>query len=134
MEHRIDPAVIAECTRLSFNNAGFPDVVKRLGATGVERYTADLVRLEKTYYGTAGDTIHDALPLEDPPAIAEDFSEADVRRAIAASQGQEIGYAEFLRRVMAAGTASYTVFLNGRRAIYFGRDGDFHVERFPGEP
>jgi hypothetical protein len=32
---------------------------------------------------------------------------------------------------MAAGTASYSVYLNGRKAIYFGRNGDFHVEPFP---
>lgn len=134
MEQRIDSAVIEECTRLSFNNAGFPEVVKRLGATGVERYTADLVRLEKTYYGIGGDTAADTLPLEDPPAIGGDFVETGVREALAATQNGEIGYAEFLRRIMAAGTASYTVFLNGRRAIYFGRHGDFHVERFPGEP
>ena len=36
-----------------------------------------------------------------------------------------------LRRVMAAGTTSYSVYLNGRKAIYFGRNGDFHVEPFP---
>lgn len=134
MEQRIDPVVIEECKRLSFNDAGFPEVIQRLGATGVERYTADLVRLEKTYYGIAGDSTADALPLEDPPAIGGDFVEAEVRQAIASSQRREIGYAEFLRRVMAAGTASYMVFLNGRRAIYFGRNGDFHVERFLGEP
>lgn len=134
MEQRIDPAVIEECTRLSFNDAGFPEVIQRLGATGVERYTADLVRLEKTYYGISGDTAADALPLENPPAIGGGFVEAEVRQAIAASQKREIGYAEFLRRVMAAGTVSYMVFLTGRRAVYFGRNGDFHVERFPGEP
>jgi hypothetical protein len=36
------------------------------------------------------------------------------------------------RADMEAGTASYGVFLNGRKAIYFGRNGDFHVEPFPG--
>lgn len=134
MEQRIDPAVIEECTRLSFEGAGFPEVVRRLGAAGVERYTADLVRLEKTYYGASGDTIADALPLEDPPAIGAGFAESGVRESLGAIQRREIGYAEFLRRIMAAGTAGYMVFLGGRRAVYFGREGDFYVERFPGNP
>jgi hypothetical protein len=33
---------------------------------------------------------------------------------------------------MAAGTTGYWVFLAGRKVIYFGRKGDFHIEEFPG--
>jgi hypothetical protein len=32
---------------------------------------------------------------------------------------------------MAAGTASFSVYLKRRKAIYFGRNGDFHIEPFP---
>jgi uncharacterized protein YbcV (DUF1398 family) len=51
---------------------------------------------------------------------------------VRAIQQRQIGYAEFLRRIMAAGCASYEVFIGGRQAIYFGRDGDHHIEPFPG--
>lgn len=47
----MDAKVLNECERLSFEGkASFPQVVQRLAKTGVERYCADLVRLEKFYY------------------------------------------------------------------------------------
>lgn len=88
--------------------------MQRLGAIGVEWYDADLVRLAKIYYGVSGDTHEEAMPLEEAPAIAEEFAEAGVREALAAVQRREIGYPEFLRRIMRAGTVGYSVFLKGR--------------------
>ena len=38
---------------------------------------------------------------------------------------------EALRQIMRAGFARYSVFFGGRKAMYFGRDGDFFTERFP---
>ena len=32
---------------------------------------------------------------------------------------------------MQAGCANYRVFIDGRKAMYFGRDGDFYTEPFP---
>jgi hypothetical protein len=32
---------------------------------------------------------------------------------------------------MADGTAAYQTFLTGKKVIYFGRKGEFHVEEFP---
>ena len=51
--------------------------------------------------------------------------------AVKAIQRSEIGYAEFLRRIMAAGCSHYEVFIAGRKAMYFGRDGEFYTEPFP---
>lgn len=129
----LDSAVIQECTKGSFDGTvTFPEVVQRLSAIGVERYEVDLIRLEKTCYGRSGETERETLPLQDPPAVAERFSEEGVKQALRAAQKREIGYPEFLRRILAAGTTGYSVYLEGRRAIYFGRLGDVYVERFPG--
>lgn len=129
----LDSAVIQECTKGSFESTmTFPEVVQRLSAAGVERYEVDLIRLEKTCYGRSGETEREPLPLQEPPAVAERFSEAGVKQALHAVQQREIEYPEFLRRILAAGATGYSVFLEGRRAIYFGRLGDFHVEPFPG--
>lgn len=126
-------AVLQECTELAFQGRmTFPETVKRLLAEGVERYRADLVRLEKTYYAPDGQTHLVPLPLTGAPRIDEPFSAAKVKDALLAIQGKQIDYAEFLRRIMAAGTIAYSVYLLGKKAIYFGRQGDFHVEHFPG--
>ena len=97
---------------------------------GVESYQADLVKHEKRFYMPGGETYVEAIDIELSP-IADDFAHDSVISAIRAVQNKEIDYRGFLSRIMEAGTISYTVFLNGKKAIYFGRKGDFHVENFP---
>lgn len=124
---------IEECIRLSFaDKITFPEVVKKLAAIGIERYHADLGRLENTYYSLSGEIVQHALPLKDPPVIAEEFAQAGVVEALRAIQSRKIDYGEFLLRIMTAGAASYDVYFGGRKAIYSGRKGEFYVENFPG--
>lgn len=114
----------------------FPEVVRRLAAAGVESYHADLFRLEKTYAMPDGEThvvrftdlAPDALPAAE---VGRTFSADAVKAALLAVQGQAIDYRTFLARIMAAGTAAYSVHIAGRRAVYIGRHGDLYVEPFP---
>jgi uncharacterized protein YbcV (DUF1398 family) len=129
----MDNAVIAECLRLSFADAPFPEVIRRLAAAGVAAYRADLIGLQKSYYDSGREHHRSAMPLSDAPAIAVAFDTSAVSATVKAIQRREIGYAEFLRRIMRAGCASYCVFLNGGKAMYFGRDGAFYTEPFPGD-
>jgi uncharacterized protein YbcV (DUF1398 family) len=115
---------------LSGENA-FPDVVRVLTAEGVESYRADLVRQEETFYMPDGQTHVEKVTFARTP-IAAEFDASGVKAAIAASQAGQIKYPEFLRLAMESGTTSYVVYLKGKRCIYFGRNGDFHVEEFPG--
>jgi uncharacterized protein YbcV (DUF1398 family) len=122
---------IAECMRLSFADTPFPAVVGKLAGAGVHAYTADLIALRNTYYDGNAASFDEALPLMSSPAIAPKFDSESVAASVHAIQRGEIGYAEFLRRIMTAGCASYRVFFDGRKAMYFGRDGDFYTEPFP---
>jgi hypothetical protein len=97
----------------------------------VRAYRADLIRLRNAYYDGGSESHEHHLPLDEGPPIAADFSETEVVAAVRAIQRGEIGYAEFLRRIMRAGCASYSVFFGGRKAMYFGRDGAFYTEKFP---
>ena len=115
----------------------FPQVVQRLVEIDAESYHADLHRREKTYYFPDGDSVVEpevALRPDEFGAdrIAADFSAEAVKAALAAVQSARIDYLEFLRRIMAAGTVGYTVHIRGKRVIYVGRTGDFHIEWFPG--
>lgn len=111
----------------------FPEVVRRLMAEGVESYRADLVRLEETFYMPNGESHVEKIDFS-PAPIADNFSSEGVVAAIRGSQAGRTKYREFLKLAMNAGTASYAVYLQGKRCIYFGRDGEFHVEEFPGKP
>lgn len=129
---RMDVRVLNECESLSHRGKiTFPEVVGRLAAAGVERYCADLVKLEKFYYSPEGQSEVVAIPLFNPPAIAMEWSLNNIRAAIRDSQKGELQYDDFLKRIMTAGCVYYDVFIQGRKVIYTGRNGDFHVENFP---
>ena len=122
---------LEQCMAASFADTPFPIVVGRLAEAGVTSYTADLVTLRKTYYNSGSQSHDETMPLTDAPPIAPAFDSARVAATVKAIQCQEIGYAEFLRRIMGAGCSHYQVFFKGRKAMYFGRDGEFYTEPFP---
>lgn len=125
--------VVREITRASDEERIlFPQVVAALAAAGVERYHADLAMATKTYYWPDGGCEVVACHRSSPPA--RDFDAAAVEAAVRDSQQQRILYLEFCERIAAAGCAGYFVSLAGRRATYYGRTGETHVELFPGAP
>jgi uncharacterized protein YbcV (DUF1398 family) len=109
----------------------FPEVVRRLLEVGVESYVCDLATGAETFYLSGGETHLEKMILPLSP-VAEDFSSPDVIAAIRGAQTDKIRYPEFIKRSAAAGVIAYWAFLTGRKVIYFGRQGDFHVEDFPG--
>jgi uncharacterized protein YbcV (DUF1398 family) len=122
---------IADCMKASFADTPFPVVVRTLAGAGVHGYRADLLKLRNTYYDDASGAFDETLPLSDAPAIGAHFDGDAVAATVKAIQQSQIGYAEFLRRIMKAGCASYSVFFDGRKAVYVGRDGDSYTEPFP---
>ena len=123
-------AVVHEMTEASDRERiTFPAVVAALAGAGVERYHADLALSTRTYYMPDGTA--EIVPCYDVGPAAETFSAAGVDAAVRAVQAGSIGYRAFCDRLAAAGCVGYIVTLAGRRAIYYGRTGDSHVEPFP---
>jgi len=119
-------------TRSLDGTMAFPEIVGLLMAEGVERYHADLARREKTFYMPHGSTHVEKMEIE-PLAIGKEFDVTAVVATIRDSQTKGQKYRDFLRRVTAAGATDYTVYLQGKKAIYFGRKGEYHIENFPGQ-
>jgi uncharacterized protein YbcV (DUF1398 family) len=110
----------------------FPEVVAQLLTAGVEYYHVDYVGLKKTFYGADGDIVVTPIIYEGLPSIAIDFSVENVRANILDSQRNGQKYRDFTRWAMQSGVQGYFAFLRGRRVTYFGRQGDQHIEHFPG--
>lgn len=124
-------ATVRHCTLDS--DAGrrpFPQVVAALTRAGVERYHADLILAQKTYYLPDGDAETVTCAGLDA-APADSFDAAQVEQAVRASQAGAIDYRTFCARIAGAGCVGYHVSLPGRRAVYYGRTGEVHVEHFP---
>jgi uncharacterized protein YbcV (DUF1398 family) len=127
----LSPSVIHEV--LPESQAGklvFPEVVRRLVEVGVESYFCDLATGVGTFYMCDGKTHLEKMTLPMAP-IAEGFSSSELIAAIRGAQTDAIRYPEFVKRSTAAGVIAYWAFLTGRKVIYFGRKGEFHVEEFP---
>lgn len=126
------PHILEQCTAGAFDGSvPFPETVARISADGVEWYSANLIFGMKTYYGADLSHYQAPWPAWKTPEIADDFDAEAVSAAIRASQAGQITYSEFLEGIAAGGVVYYTVHLHGRKAIYFGRHGDFFTEPFP---
>jgi uncharacterized protein YbcV (DUF1398 family) len=123
--------VAKECTLLSDEEKiTFPQVVRRLMEAGIESYYTDLLSSNKTYY--AENTAYTVdCTLNQKSKVADSFNQEGVAKTIKQIQSGEIQYQEFMRKIMEFGTISYMVFIKGRKAIYFGRRGEMHIEEFP---
>lgn len=110
----------------------FPQIVGTLMQEGFEGYAVDFRRASATYYLLEGGDVLLPTHRGDVP-IAPTLDAVAVQAAIKEAQQMVSGYtyAGFCAKVMAAGCAGYIVSLTGRRALYFGRTAETHVEHFP---
>jgi uncharacterized protein YbcV (DUF1398 family) len=123
--------VIQACAQGALSGElNFPEIVGRLAKIGIERYHADYSRREITYYLPNGESL--VVATHHPShETADEFSASVIEAAVRQSQRNEHTYVDFIRKTMAGGCVGYFVQIAGRRAIYFGRDGESHVEYFP---
>lgn len=110
----------------------FPQIVGTLIDAGFESYAIDYRRAKAIYYRADGDSVELEAHRIDI-AVAAAFDTGAIQAAIRDAQQlvQGYTYAGFSRKVMAAGCAGYIVSFSGRRAVYFGRTAEVHVEHFP---
>ena len=109
----------------------FPEIVRTLAEAGFEGYAVDFRALTATYYLRDGASA--VLAIRAAAAVSAGFDVAPIQAAIREAQALAPGYSyeRFCRKVAAAGCAGYMVSFSGRRALYYGRTGEIHVELFP---
>jgi uncharacterized protein YbcV (DUF1398 family) len=91
------------------NTMTFPQIVGTLMKAGFESYIVDFRRQSATYYRPDGESV--------------EFKTHEIAVPVAAALDAE---------AKSAGCAGYMVSISGKRALYFGRTGETHVEYFPG--
>jgi uncharacterized protein YbcV (DUF1398 family) len=107
----------------------FGELVLVLEHVGVESYCADFRTTVTTYYLLSGS--HYRRPLETPATvIAEEFDPPRVQAMVCLARRGGIRYPKLLTLLMDAGCVGYTVWINGRHGMYFGRRGEVHTEYF----
>ena len=110
----------------------FPAIVGALMAAGLDGYLTDVRASETRYYAPDGEsrTFSHAHRSE---SVASTFDGGALRSAIREAQEglPDYRYRGFLDKIAAAGCVGYFVSFPGRRVLYFGRDGETHVEHFP---
>lgn len=110
----------------------FPQIVGNLIAAGFESYIIDF-RLSKAFYFLPNGEAVSLDTHKIPEKIGKDFDVETIKSAIKEAQQQVDGYTYkgFCAKIMKAGCFGYIVSFVGKRAVYFGRTGETHVEHFP---
>lgn len=132
MEDRL-VQIAEKCLRGAEDNTmTFPQIVGALMQEGFESYSIDFRRAKAIYYRPDGESVELATHRLDVP-VAEAFNIVAIQAAIREAQQLAPGYTYkgFSRSVMNAGCVGYFVSFTGRRAVYFGRTAEMHVEHFP---
>jgi uncharacterized protein YbcV (DUF1398 family) len=114
------------------NTMTFPQIIVALMEGGFEGYTVDLRRSVAIYYLPTGSSVE--LPLHKADGEVRDtFDAVALQSAIREAQQLVAGYTYkgFCIKAKAAGCAGYMVSFSGRRAVYFGRTAETHLEVFP---
>jgi uncharacterized protein YbcV (DUF1398 family) len=114
------------------DDMAFPRIVETLVEAGFESYAIDFRRATATYYLPSGESVALAAHRIDA-SIAPAFDTPRMQAAIRDAQQQLPGYTyrSFCEKAVRAGCAGYIVSFSGRRALYFGRTAETHVEPFP---
>lgn len=126
-------AIARACATGAENDTmSFPQIVGTLIESGFEGYAVDFRRSMSCYYLPDGSSVEIALPAVGIP-ISPAFDAEAIRAAIREAQQLVPGYtyAGFCRKTALAGCAGYIVSFSGRRALYYGRTAETHVELFP---
>lgn len=110
----------------------FPEIVGILIEAGFEGYTVDYRRNSSTYYLPNGDSVELNMHATDGE-IAVALNIDGIKAAIKEAQNNaaDYSYEKFCEKVKINGCAGYYVSFLGKRALYFGRTAETHVEYFP---
>lgn len=129
----MDANVVSSLAKATLDGSmPFPQIVGKLIAEGVEYYHVDYATNSFTFYSASGSAVTASLPFENLPLISEDFDVTALKAAILDSQQHGQKFRAFCERAIRAGVQGYFAFLRGQRVTYLGRQGDQHVEWFPG--
>lgn len=114
------------------NTMSFPQIVGALSEAGFESYAIDFRRATASYYLPDGESVALATHRVAAP-VAPVFDTERMQAAIREAQQQVAGYTYrgFCEKAALAGCAGYIVSFSGRRAVYFARTAETHVEHFP---
>ena len=126
-------AIARNCMEAGYaKTMDFPQIVGALMEAGFESYTIDYRRNTATYFLADSDSlVLDCHPSEG--TIATAFDQAGIAAQIKWAQANppDYSYPAFCKNVKASGCAGYMVSFSGRRALYFGRTAETHIEHFP---
>ena len=110
----------------------FTSIVGKLIDAGVEYYHVDFATARFTFYDGSGPSVDAPLHFGCLPPASANFDLAALQAAILDSQQHGQHFRQFCERALRSGVQGYFVFLRGQRVTYLGRQGDQHVEWFPG--
>ena len=114
----------------------FPQTVAALQDLNVSRYHVDFIGCTSTSYvrgpTSHAKTVHIASLPSHGSGVTDAFDHEALKAATQQVRQGKLTYPEFAGKCMDAGVVGYLTFIEGKRVMYFGEKGDYHLEWFPG--
>ncbi|WP_413559528.1 DUF1398 family protein [Bdellovibrio sp. HCB209] len=111
----------------------FSEFIASLEIMDVEYCRVDLLENRITFSIQNGEVLEDHLELSHN-TVSDKFDDGGIRAAIMENQQKELGFLEFVSKLMDSGVVSYTVYPIGKKTIYVGRHGDSYYENIKSIP
>lgn len=117
-----------------YSSAGlpFPKSVAAFSALGTTRYRVDFTAHTITTYASSGEVDTSPFPAGHSFTLGKPWNEEGVLNALKQARAGEVTYAQFADAVVASGATDYTAYLDGKKVIYSGANGESWSEWFPG--
>lgn len=110
---------------------GFPVLAEMLRKAGVTKNIWTLPACQSLYLTNAGPVVSVGTPLASGMADVPHFDREALVRALRADQVGQTSFPEFLSAAWRAGVVRYEVDFEERNVIYYGCQGEAHIESYP---
>lgn len=113
------------------NTLSFPDGIMQLIQAGVQFQYIDLIQLVTISYSVNNDYLIDNMVFDEKIYVESNFDIDIIQKAIRLSQEENLPFIEFCKMAAQAGCIGYHIFIYGKKVVYYGREGQSHIEFFP---
>lgn len=110
------------------NQKSFQDMCRKLLLAGIESVHFDLIANRMTCYTPEGRVFDEPFFFEGP-RVADVFSEESIIEDYKALLMHKLSLHEFFAFIMLAGATGFTIYLLGKKVLFFGRCGENHLEQ-----
>ncbi|QDK36356.1 hypothetical protein [Bdellovibrio sp. NC01] len=124
----MEPEILRTATDQTLSNQiSFEDMCDKFLRAGIESAHVDLFAKRITFHTPEAHVYEESFYFEGP-RVADIFSEEKIILDFKSLLLRKLSLHEFFNFIMLAGVTGFTIYLLGKKVLFFGRRGEYHLE------